>query len=122
MTGGQTVTCEWPNEIPETESFRLKIVVKIAPSTTEGLAPNTVEVSGGDVEKASLIKNLHISGEATKFGVQDYEILPEDATGHPETQAGSHPFQLTTNFNLNQTYVTLSGRRRTFESPFGAQP
>ena len=100
---GQVVTCEWEHEIPHTESFRLKVRVKVPSGATEGSPANTVQVSGGGITPASLSQPVNIRAAATKFGVENYEFRPENAQGGIETQAGSHPFQLTTNFNLNES-------------------
>ena len=40
------------------------------------------------------------------FGVNTYEIRPEEEGGGIDTQAGSHPDQLTTTLMLNETYET----------------
>jgi hypothetical protein len=102
---GQVVTCEWNGPILASEAFQLKTVVKVSPSMSEGTAPNVVEIGGGLGAKAdTLNRALQISKEPTKFGVENYEIRAENDEGGPETQAGAHPFQLTTNFDTNQIY------------------
>jgi hypothetical protein len=39
------------------------------------------------------------------FGMNTYEMRPEEEGGGPATQAGSHPFQLTTTLAFNETFA-----------------
>jgi hypothetical protein len=60
-------------------------------------------VSGGGAPAASAKHPISVSGSPTPFGVEAYEQTAEEVGGAPDAQAGSHPFQLTTTLNLNQT-------------------
>ena len=82
-----------------------QIEVRIKVETLEGASPgeqNEVSVSGGGVLPASISRPVSLGIGATPFGVEEYELSPEETGGVPATQAGSHPFQLTTAFTLNQ--------------------
>jgi hypothetical protein len=68
-----------------------------------------VKVQGGNAPPATpLEKPLNVDEAPTPFGVETYELTPEDEKGSFETQAGSHPFQLTTTLDLNQTLKAYS--------------
>jgi hypothetical protein len=82
-----------------------QIEVRIEVQAEEEPAPdqvNEVTVSGGQASDASLKRALNIGGEPS-FGVEEYELDPEEEGGAPATQAGSHPFQVTGSFIVNQT-------------------
>ena len=51
----------------------------------------------------SVRRHMNVSSAPTAFGVEEYEMQPEEVGGAPDTQAGSHPFQLTTTLMLDQT-------------------
>jgi hypothetical protein len=63
---------------------------------------NEISASGGEAPAASIRRPISVS-EPVSFGVEDYELTPEEEGGALDTQAGSHPFQLTTTIALNQT-------------------
>ncbi len=101
------VTCT----LPETDTaelmskpyshFEAYITVKIAETAHTGEV-NHASISGGAPE-ASISQPITVDSSPTPFGIEQYELKPENADGSPDTQAGSHPFQLTSVTALNQT-------------------
>jgi hypothetical protein len=100
-----TLTCTVPEPAEEPlEPFypveeRIQVVAE--PGLTNG-ALNEAVVTGGATPSASIKRPIRVSAAPTPFGVEDYEVNPEEAGGVPATQAGVHPFQLTTTITLNQ--------------------
>ncbi len=78
------------------------INVKVAETAKSG-EMNDVSISGGGAPAVSVQRPLTVSTQPTPFGVEQYELRPENEDGSIDTQAGSHPFQLTTVNNLNQS-------------------
>jgi hypothetical protein len=65
-------------------------------------SPFAAEVSGGGAAPVSRTKPLPIGSTAPAFGTEEYSLVPEEEGGAVDTRAGSHPYQLTTTFALNQ--------------------
>jgi hypothetical protein len=80
----------------------MAIKVEASPETPVGTLENEVAVSGGGGPANVIRRPLQISEEEQRFGIEDYELRPEAEGGAPDTQAGSHPFQLTSITNLNE--------------------
>ena len=100
------VTCTVPEELsaellakPFTH-LEIFITVKVAEGAQSG-EENSASISGG-APTASVTTPIVVDSAATPFGVEQYELRPENAGGSPDTQAGSHPFQLTSVIALNQ--------------------
>ncbi|HEX3361798.1 MAG TPA: hypothetical protein VHS74_12460 [Solirubrobacterales bacterium] len=71
----------------------------------EGAAPGAsleTEASGGAAATLTRSRPLPVGPEPAGFGVEAYDLVPEAEGGQVDPRAGSHPFQLTTTFNLNQ--------------------
>ncbi len=105
------VTCTTTLSPPPYERLEVEIPVKVdEPSGTEASLPNEVAVhggvavGGGTVPPATLTRNVQISDAPVTFGLEDdgYAITAENEDGSTDTQAGSHPFQLTSSLFLNQ--------------------
>ena len=108
-----TLTCtSKPEVFPAFEQLQVTITVNVLSGASSG-EPSRVSVHGGEQEdqagtavpEVSASRPLKMGEGATPFGVEEhgYSLLPENDGGSLDTQAGSHPFQLTTTLNLNQS-------------------
>ena len=102
------VTCTLEEGIAEIflpgpySNIEAQIKVKVAPTAKSG-EENGVSIGGGGAASTTTSTPITVDSTPTTFGLERYELLPENADGSPDTQAGSHPFQLTTDLALNQT-------------------
>jgi hypothetical protein len=101
----QTVTCDYPIPLLAYERLMIAVTVRVAPGSGKGVSE--VHVSGGGASAVMSRKALALEGPITAFGVEDYEIDAEEEGGALDTQAGSHPFQLTTTLTLNTSAVPV---------------
>src|ERR1700722_13148459 len=81
--------------------LEVRIKVRVLAGAVSGEV-NRVNVSGGGAPPATLSRPLIISEEPTPFGVEAYEFNAENEGGTLDTQAGSHPYQVTGTFLFNQ--------------------
>jgi hypothetical protein len=98
-------TCSVNQAVGAFTELELRIAVVVEPGAA---TLNEASISGGSVPSASFSRALTLSGEPTPAGAENYELTPEEELGVPTTQAGSHPFQLTTTLMLNQGADTSS--------------
>jgi hypothetical protein len=83
----------FPKVVPSYEQIEMRIAVRVAGASSA--EANAVTVSGGGARLATLSQPLSM-GSGNSFGVADYQLTAEEEGGAPSTQAGVHPFQLTT--------------------------
>jgi hypothetical protein len=102
VVSGSLVECTFQNQIPPYEGLEVKIGLEISAAAKTGEAAETT-VSGGGTVAASARHRLTVSAEPTPYGVEDYELSALNENGSLDTQAGSHPFQLTTTLLLNRS-------------------
>ncbi len=85
--------------LPPFQAIELRIPVDVSETASECephslvCERNLVSVSGAAAPAASLSRPV-VVGSPPSFGVADYELDPEEEGGTPDTQAGSHPFQV----------------------------
>jgi hypothetical protein len=100
---GQTVRCEYATPVRPYEHIIVAVTVKVAEGSGSGMS--VVSVSGGGAPAIVSRHQLALEGSPA-YGVQNYELTAEEEGGLPTTQAGSHPYQLTTTLIL-KTRTTL---------------
>jgi hypothetical protein len=101
---GAALVCTFSGVLPPYEALKVFITVEAQPGAAESGEVNRASVSGGGAPReASATRPVTISETPVPFGVENYELTAEEEGGAPDTQAGSHPFQLTTTLALNQT-------------------
>lgn len=116
-----TLTCTFASNLPAYDSIEIRISVLAKTGTPTGEL-NEVSVTGGEAPAATIKRPIVIDSSPTGFGIEDYELTPEEEGGSIATQAGSHPFQLTTTLALNQTADAKSAglpKDMTFKWPPG---
>jgi hypothetical protein len=114
------LSCPYVGTVPPGIAIEIHIPVKAeldkepAGSESVALGHNEVTVTGGVYEAGtqtvparseSATSSIIASHAEPPFGVETYELTPEDENGEPDLEAGSHPFQLTTSIALNQTFT-----------------
>ncbi len=96
-----TVSCSIPGVLAPYEEMEVVITVEVGHSVVSGTL-NKVSVSGGDAPPTAAVHPFMVGSTTSGFGVATYELTPEEEGGSLATQAGSHPFQLTTNLELEE--------------------
>jgi hypothetical protein len=125
VTENRTVTCAVTSPLPPGSSYkfvsglgevtrrpyRLAIPVTVT-SAASGIESNRVTVvGGGALAPASTSDPIDFTSALPGFGFASFDGWFSNADGTPDTQAGSHPYALTINFNMND-YAGNPNRER----------
>ncbi len=94
------VVCGFAGIVAPYNRLEIIIHVKVGETVHTG-AIDGVSVTGGGAAPLSVSEPLTVSALPTPFGVETFELTPENGNGSLDTQAGSHPFQLTTTTVFN---------------------
>jgi hypothetical protein len=103
-----SLSCTFVGMLPAYEQLVVIVSVVVKPGARSGEVARA-SVAGGETRRATVSHQV-VLGEATPFGVESYELAPEAEGGGVDTQAGSHPFQLTTTLTFNQLLESNPGR------------
>jgi hypothetical protein len=97
----KTLRESYPKFVAPFETIQVIVAVNVEPGGVSG--QNAALVTGGGAPAASFKRPLTESESSSPFGLSVYEMSLEEPGGAADTQAGSHPFQLTTTQEVNQT-------------------
>jgi len=99
----QTLTCTFSGSLQPYEEIEVDISVVVGAGAASS-EQNTATVSGGAAAggggSVSASHAIEVNGDQ-KFGVEDFQLIAENAGGSVDTEAGSHPFQLSSVVTLN---------------------
>jgi hypothetical protein len=96
---GQSVGCTYSFPLLAYERLMVIVDVKVAPGAGEGVSE--ASVSGGGAPPVVWRHALALGDTPPPYGAENYELTPEEEGGALDTQAGSHPFQLTTTLTFS---------------------
>ncbi|MFI5009619.1 MAG: hypothetical protein ACHQDY_05020 [Solirubrobacterales bacterium] len=91
--------CVNEGTVPAGDTLWVRIDVVVDPSVT-GVVTNSASVAGGGAPAVATSDRTTISSAPAPFGIADFGVKALGVDGTPETQAGGHPFTLTTSFDL----------------------
>jgi hypothetical protein len=105
VASAREVRCTFTGTLPPFEQLEAVIGVDVEGGAVSGELSEATATGGGAPAAVARhpITVAKVPGEATPFGFENYEQTFEGVGGAPDTQAGSHPFQMTTTLDLNQT-------------------
>jgi hypothetical protein len=97
--------------LPPFNQIEVRIGVDLSGAAHSGMVDRAFVSGGGAARGVSVARPLTVSGEPTPFGLENFEVVPEDADGTVDVQAGSHPFQTSFVVDLNQAeaFTGLTG-------------
>ena len=116
-----TLTCTDTGTVAPYEEAKVEIFVAVVEGAESG-ETDVASVSGGGAANVSRSQAIPVGVTPVGFGVEDYEMVPEEEGGAVDTQAGSHPYQLTTTLALNESApetVPALAKNLSFKFPAG---
>ncbi len=102
-SGTSVVRCEVPGEystIAPDRALQLIVYVTVEEGVS-GALPDVATVSGGGAPEASTSGEAQVSSAPASFGPASFDLYIGGVDGTPDTQAGGHPFELTTTVAMN---------------------
>jgi len=97
----EALTCTTSEPVMPYEQLQMLVAVNVEPGAKTGEL-DEIAVSGGNASPASKTRPIAVDNATPVYGIENYEMSPEEEGGDVATQAGSHPFQLTTTLMLSQ--------------------
>jgi hypothetical protein len=97
----EKLTCTLSETLVPYDQLEMRVTVEVQEGAKTGELDEVV-ISGGGAQSSSLKRPITISDAPVPFGIELNELALEEEGGQATTQAGAHPFQLTSTILLNQ--------------------
>jgi hypothetical protein len=106
------VQCQFPGFLslvgkggPLAPDETLKMIVYVTVNEPEAPGPltNAATVSGGGAPEAETAQENQVSSTPAAFGLSNFDFYIAGTDGARDTQAGGHPYEMTTTIALNNT-------------------
>ena len=110
--------CVYSAVIPAGDMIEVSFPVVISASAVERPVVNTVTVAGGGAPAASATAENTISSTPAPFAVQDFSFGVTGLGGAPDTQAGAHPYAVSTSIDFTNEIIR-SVRGQSYDTPQG---
>ncbi len=105
----QEVKCEIPPAFEALAAYgHLEAEIEVKVKRASGTVFNEVHVGSSGADGSISREALTVSETPASFGVERYNLVATNEDGSVDTQAGSHPFQLTTTLRLTNKIGTGS--------------
>ncbi len=119
VTGALTCSYdEGPEHGPVLPGATIVVTITVSIQAGAEALANSATVSGGGAPSASTYETTPIDGATIPFGLSFFGLDAVGEGGEPDTQAGSHPFELTSELAFNvSARESPSARNGEAESP-----
>ncbi len=116
-----SLTCTTSASILPYETIEVTITVDVAEKAPVSVV-NSATISGGGAGDVSSSQAVGVSSTPVGFGLEKVDLEATNEDGTPDTQAGSHPYQLTSTVDLNQNIGDIAELGVGGGGALGAQP
>jgi hypothetical protein len=117
----ETVTCTYGGQLVPGDTLRINVRVVVAAGVT-GSVTNSASVSGGGVQSSTTVVPTRVGSDAESlgepFGFSRFDIQVTGMDGLSDTQAGDHPYEITTSYAMTTAY----NREPVGEAPINEPP
>jgi hypothetical protein len=100
------VTCNFEETLPRYEALEIEVFVNLVGEEPAAGEAGKVTITGGNAAGRGVPQELVVSPEPTPSGIERFSSRVEAEGGGPVSQAGSHPFQLTTTIQAKSGVAT----------------
>ncbi len=98
--------CKFSEVLAPDGKLRMVVDVTVEPGAAGSLA-NTASVSGGGAPQASVTNGNAIRSTPASFGPSNFDFYIAGADGALDTEAGGHPYELTTTIGLDNAFRNI---------------